>query len=443
MDLSSLFSQISALLGGWPMLLYVVGISIICTLVLKGLQFTYLGYAWRAALYPEKTKKLGDMTPFDALINTLNANLGNGSVAGMATAVYSGGPGAAFWVLVFGFFVMSIRFSEVFLSTHYGAQADTSKTFLGGPMLYLKNVFGGNVLAKLFGFLCLCFGLSVGNAMQANSIRLILQDTWRVPPMYTAVALLLFIIYVVTGGAPRVVKLSNKIVPLKVVVFFTAAFITLGYNYQAILPALMLIFKSAFQPVAAVGGVLGFTVQQAMRFGINRSVMATESGLGTAAVLFGYTGSKSAVNDGIMAMLSTFISTIVCFLIALCIVASGVWDSGLTSTPLTSAAFSTAFGQYGGWVVSFLSISFGIGVMVTFTYIARQCWLSVTGGKFQLLYPAVYCACTFAGALADVHAVFDIGDIIIWLMLAINLYAIMYLLPVIQQAVSVFSAKQK
>jgi AGCS family alanine or glycine:cation symporter len=173
--------------------------------------------------------------------------------------------------------------------------------------------------------------------------------------------------------------------------------------------------------------------------GMMRSTFASETGLGSAGILFGFTGSKHPMKDAILAMLSTFISTIVCFIVALCIVASGVWSSGLTSTSLTIAAFKTVFGGFGGYAVSFLSVSFGIGVLVAYAYIALECWLFMTGGRGVFLFNIVYCLFAFAGALIDVKLLWAICDIPQAIMLTINLFGLIYLLPVIRKHVVEFS----
>ena len=178
-----------------------------------------------------------------------------------------------------------------------------------------------------------------------------------------------------------------------------------------------------------------------MRFGVSRSILATEAGLGTAAVLFGFTGSKKPMDDAIMSMMSVFISTLVCFMVSLCIVASGVWDNGLTSTALTIASYNTLFGQYGGWIVSFLSVSFGVGVLVTYVYIARAAWLFLTGGRLEFVFSILYCLCAFAGALVNVDVVWKSGDVVNAVMLLINLLGIAYLLPVMRKGISEFKQK--
>jgi AGCS family alanine or glycine:cation symporter len=413
----------------WPLILYTIGISLLFTIAMRFVQVRYFFASWQAIFPSEKKAAVaGEMTPLQAFINTLSTNLGNGSVMGAAVAVFTGGPGAALWVVLVGMVLMAIRFAEVFASTWYGARASKDRV-LGGPMLYLEDVIGGKFLSMLYALLCLIFGLIVGNAMQTHSISFSVATTWQIDAYVSAIAITVFICYVVFGGAQRIIAVSDRIVPIKVLVFFGSAFLLLGYHSGALYEALRLIFVSAFRPEAFAGGFLGFTVLQALREGMNLSITATESGLGTAAILFGYTGSKDPMGSALMGMVSTFVSSIVCFIVALCIVVSGVWDSGLTSAALTIASFNTVFGQWGGWIVSFLSISFGIGVLVSYAYISRAAWFSLTNGKYEKLFALFYCAAAFIGAVVNVHAVWYAVRIINALLLTINLFGLLWLLP--------------
>lgn len=415
-------------------------ISAMVTIGLSFIQFRYFFYALKELFMPQQSGVKGEMTPFQAFINTLSTNLGNGSIAGMASAIHMGGPGAAFWVVAFGLILMAVRFAEVYLSTYFALQSKT-KTTLGGPLLYLKEVVGGTMLVYMYALSCFIFGLAGGNALQANSISLSLKTTWNIPTSFSACIMLAIIMYILFGGAARIVKFSDRIVPIKVVVFFGSAFVVLAYHYQAIMPALTLICTSAFSPVAITGGLIGFSVQQAMRFGLTQAVFATESGLGTAAILFGATGSSNPIKDALLGMVSTFVSAFVCFIVTLCIVASGQWVTDLDSTALTIASFNTAFGMYGGWIVSFLSVTFGLGVLVSYAYITRAAWLFLTGGRFGQAFVFAYSGAAFIGALAGVQAVWAVIDVVNVTMLVINLFAIVYLLPVIRRGVQQFKQR--
>lgn len=449
MTIETMVHALASWTGGWLLIFYVLAAGVFCTLALNFIQLRYFFKAWKYMLFPAKPETIPvsmpdkeSMTPLQAFINTLSANLGNGSIAGMATAIYSGGPGAAFWVVVVGFLLMAVRLAEVYLSIHFGSLFPTRKG-LGGPMLYLRSVAGGKFLGMIYAVFCLLLAFLMGNAIQTNSIRISVAKAWGVPQEITAAIMLLFVWYVVSGGASRIVKISAKIVPFKVVLFFSSTIIILIYHYAQLGDALSLIFKSAWQPEALVGGALGFTVQQALRYGITRSIFATESGLGTAAILYGSTGTKDAVRVSVISMLSTFISTLGCFIISLCIIASGAWKTGLTSTALTIAVFETVYGAAAGWMVTFLSVSFGIGVMVVFAYIARETWLFITGNRWDMLFNISYCLVAVAGVLSDVNLLWAMSDILIALMLVINLYGVIWLLPTIKKGMSAFESSNK
>ncbi len=434
---SQIGSTIDVMMG-WPIIFFVIGVSIIVTLALGFIQLRYFFAAWKYTFTPSSSEGKSDMSPIQAFINTLNVSIGNGSLAGMATAIYSGGPGAALWIIIITLLLMSVRFSEVFLSTHYALHAPKN-TKIGGPMLYLRALKGGVYFAYAYALSCFIFGLISAGATQANSISLSMFTTWNIPLIITAVILTAFIFYAIVGGAERIVKFSQMIVPLKVGLFFISAIIILIYHYQNIIPSLKLIVNSGLSMRAFAGGLAGFTIQQAMKYGILRSVNATESGLGTAAILFGSTGSVHPVRDGIMAMATSLVSALVCFTISLCIVASGVWNSGATSTALTIAAYQTVFGSIGGWMVTFLSTAFGIGVMVSYAYITKAAWDTITNNRFSYAFIMIYCACAFLGAWTEkVTSLWSLVDISLACMLIINLIGIVYLLPVIRNGLQSF-----
>lgn len=444
MDLASTITKLSDLILGWPLIIYVVSIGALCTFVLRFIQIRYFAKAWQWTLRPDKAEmqvaKSADMSPLQAFINALNIGVGNGSLAGMATAVYSGGPGAALWVILISILLMAVRYAEVYLASYFATHSE-QKSSIGGPMLYLKAVPGGKYLAYAYALMCVLFGFGMAAIMQSNSIRLAVERTFNVSPYMIATLFMLFVAYVVVGGAKRVVSISEKIVPIKVGVFFISSIVVLLYHYQNILPALKLIFMSGISSQALLGGVAGYSVQQAMRFGMVRSINATETGLGTAAIFFGGTKSKTPVKDSIMTMLSTFMSMAVCFLVALCIIASGVWNNGLQSTALTSSAFETVFGNFGQWIVAFLSITFGVGVTVSYVYITRESWLTVTGGRFVQLFGVFYAVAAFVGALMNVDLVWMIADWINGGLLLINLFGILCLLPLIRAGLKAFEGK--
>ena len=442
MHIEMILDRISCRLFGWPLIIYVVALCLITTFYLGFVQFRYFFSSFRYTFFPQESTKKADMSPFQAFVNTLNSSIGNGSIAGMAVALHCGGPGAAIWVLIIGVLLMAIRYCEIYLSTFYGSEK-AGNTIFGGPMVYLKDVFGGVYLPTIYAVLALFFGLTAGNAAQTNSIRLSLASTWDVPILAIAIVLTLLVFYILVGGAKRIVVASEAIVPVKILVFFISAFIVLAYHYQNIIPALQLMFQSAFTPWAVIGGSLGVSVQMAIRFGINQTVFATETGLGTSAIMFGATGSETPVKDGIMSMLTTLISTTICFLVTLCIVASNVLETGLTSTALTTAAYKTVFGTFGGAIVTFLAASFGIGVLIAYAYVTRAAWLYLTKGRGLFVFNILYCFFAFGGVLVKVSLLWKLIEYVNVSMLVINLFGIACLLPLIRKGLVEFAKKEK
>lgn len=448
MDLNKLAINVSDWIWGWPLIAIFVLIGAITTVMLNFVQFRYFVRSWKMVLFPTKAETTlatdAQMTSFQAFINTLGTSTGNGSIAGIGTAIFAGGPGAAFWILVAGVFAMALRFAEVFLAI-YVKDKYSFRTAKGGPMVYLHLVPGGSFLPYVYCAFLFLYGLTSGNAMQANSIGLGIAraSNGMIAPIYVAIALTLFVIYVLMGGAKRILQISDKLVPFKVAVFILASLTVLVYHSSAILGALALIWRGAFTPSALGGAALGITMQQAIRSGFARSLNANEAGLGVAGTFFGASSSKEPVNDSIMSMLGAFISSyVVCFIVALCIVASGVWDNGLSSTALTISAFNTVFGVYGGWVVTFCAASFGLGVLVSFAFVVHECWVFLTRGRFNKMAYLIYASVTFFGTLAKVDLIWNTNDIVNGLMLLINLYGMVWFLPTIRNYVVEYIKKR-
>jgi AGCS family alanine or glycine:cation symporter len=448
-NIDGLLRSFGGFLWGWPLIIFVILSGIILTVGLRFIQFRAFFTGWKYILAPEEPEEKEEeedsenITSLQAFINALSSSLGNGGIAGMATAMHSGGPGAAFWVFILGFFNMVLRFAEVSASTLFLEKSSTGH-LRGGPMVYLRKVPGGNVLVYFYAFFCLLLAFFSGNAMQCNSIRLSVEEI--VGPYTLTITFLLFafLLYVMFGGAKRIMRASEAIIPVKVGLFFGATILLLGYHWAAIIPSLVLIVKAAFTPQAIAGGAIGFSVQSAMRFGFARGLNAVEAGLGNAGILFGATGSKKPIQSGVMSMVTAFISThLVCFVLMLVFVASGVWDSGLTSTPLVIASYNTLFGYLGSWIVTFLSISFGMGVVIAYAFVGRECWLFLTNGRGSSVYTLVYCGMALIGSLGSVSFVWSSIDIIVACLIVVNVYGLLMLLPQMQKFVDAYLANKQ
>lgn len=414
-----------------PFLGFIVAVGCLLTIALRFVQFRCFFKSWQLVLGGDKSagKGKGDMSPLQAFMNALNVSIGNGALAGMATAVYMGGPGTVFWMFMVGLVGMALRFAEVFLGVSF-SMSRGSAARLGGPFLYINQLPFGIALAYTYAIACFLYGMMSGNAMQCNSIATALNQSASIPVIATALGLGLFVLYVLLGGAKRIVKISDFIVPFKVGLFFSSMLIVLMYYYAALPDAFRLIMQSAFEPGAVAGCALGICLQRVIAVSVSRTINASESGLGTAAIFYGNTGSTQPLNDGMSSMLSTFISNnLVSCMVALTMIVSGVWNGGLDGAAMVVEAYKTVFGVWGGVIVSALSISFGLGVFVAYGYITRQCWLYLTHGKFEKLFVAIFACVSVIGSTMSVQAVWALVDIGVAACLFINLLALLYLIP--------------
>lgn len=420
-----------------PFLSFIVGVGCIVTVALNFIQVRKFFTSWKLVLGgPDGDPATGagskgDMSPFQAFLNALSVSVGNGSLAGMGTAIYMGGPGAVFWMFLIGLLLMAIRFSEVFLGVsfaHLGSSSGDSK--LGGPFSYIDKLPLGGALAMLYAASCWFYGVVSGCAMQCNAISVSVNNALGVSTYIVGIILAAFVLYVMFGGAQRIVKVSEALVPVKVGLFFVTIIMVLAYHWASFIPSFGLIIKSAFSPGAAAGGIAGLTIQRMFAVSAARTISSTEAGLGTAAVFYANTASDKPVNDGTTSMLSTFIgSNIVNTMIALAIVMSGVWDKGYDGAEAIFAAYTTVFGAVGGWLVSLLAITFGMGVFVAYGYVTRQCWLYMTNGRFADFFSVFFASIAFLGSIAKIQLVWAMVDLSVACCLILNLAAILYLLP--------------
>jgi AGCS family alanine or glycine:cation symporter len=430
-----------------PFIIFFVAVACIITVALHFIQFRTFIKSCKLVFFPEKSTstKAGDMSPFQAFLNTLSVSIGNGCLSGTAVALFAGGPGVAFWMFVVGLLCMAIRFAEVFLAVSFAIE-NKDKSKLGGPFLYIEKLPGGMALTYFYGVACLFFSLTAGNAMQCNTISTafnkMIPSDWNVfsdvsiVKVSLAVILTSFALYVLLGGTQRIVKVIEKVVPLKVGLFFLTILVVLGYYWTEIPAAVALIMDNAFTPKAMAGSAVGLTLQQVFYHAAYATVNASEAGLGTASILYGSTGSKEPINDASSSMLSTFISNnIAMTMVTVALVASGAWMSGETGAPMVIEAYQSVFGYYGGWILTFLTLPFGLGVIVPYCYIARQSWIYVTGGRALMFFPVVFIAASFLGAIADIGELWTLISIVIAALLMVNLLAMLYFIPYMRRHV--------
>jgi alanine or glycine:cation symporter, AGCS family len=446
MDFSSIITTVQDNIWGLPLLVGVFIASVIVSLQLGFVQFRYfftsIGMLFASDEKATSAKKTDDLTSFQAFINTLGANIGNGALGGISICVATGGPGAIFWLLVMSTLAISLRYAEVYLGMAFIGKHRFGSA-KGGPMLYLSLLPGGWVLSYAFALFCLGYALFAGNMIQCNTVGLALQRTWNIDPYITAFVVLAFITYILIGGAQRVIKYLDMLVPFKVGLFIGTCLIVLVYNYAAIPHAFYLIFEGAFYPQAFIGGTLGYAFQSMMTVGLQRGILIHEAGLGTAAVAFGSTAGENAVKDSILSMLSVYINThVICLMIGLSLLSTGVWNNGETSSALVVSAYETVFGSFGGWIISFLAINFGISVLVSYAYLGKICWNFLTGGKFMFVFPVMYAAAAFFGTYMTVAIVWQLADIINAGLLIVNIIGLLWFVATIRKGLRDYESQR-
>jgi AGCS family alanine or glycine:cation symporter len=450
--LNSLVGQIGSFAWGPIMIVFLVGTGIILTLMTRVVQFRKLFHAFKL-LFSKDHAGEGDITPFQALMTSLSATIGTGNIAGVATAIAAGGPGAVFWMWVTGAFGGAVKFAEAVLAVRYRITNEKGEQS-GGPMYYIKlgmkEKFGGNWawlgwLFALFGFVA-SFG--IGNMVQSNSVASALESSLSVPVWLTGVVLAIATGAVVIGGIKSIAKVTSKIVPVMAVAYIIGSLIVLVTKADMIPAAFNMIFSNAFSGVAVGGGFLGTVV----RFGVARGVFSNEAGLGSAPIAHAASKIEDPVTQGIIASLGSFIDTlIVCSMTALVILVSGLISfnvdglmsvsQGLSGAALTSTAYASALPGLGQYIVTFGLIFFAFSTILGWFYYGSKCLEYIAGVKAVEVYKWVWAALTLVGATVSLDFVWNLSDAFNGLMAIPNLIALLALSPVIVALLKNYESK--
>jgi AGCS family alanine or glycine:cation symporter len=439
-------NTLSDLVWGPYMLILLVGTGCILSIMLRFINVRKLLPAIRLAFTPgQKSDEDGDISPFQALTTALSATVGTGNIAGVATAITLGGPGAIFWMWVCAFFGMATKYSEAVLAVKYRRHLPDG-TICGGPMHYLTQGLGLKWLGLLFAFFGVLASFGIGNMVQANSVALALNETFNVPLWLTGFMLALLTALVIIGGIKRIGSVTSKIVPVMALFYIVCACIIIIGNITAIPDVLKLIFTRAFTPCAAGGGFLGATVAQAVRFGFARGVFSNEAGLGSSPIAHAAARTSSPVRQGLIAMTEVFIDTLViCSLTAFVILLSpDVWQSGLQSSSLTAHAFENFLPGAGKYIVSIGLCLFAYSTLVGWSYYGEECIEFLLGMKARAPYRVIFCMLVIVGAIKEVKFVWTFSDVTNGAMAIPNLVGLLGLSYVVyQETVRYFNSQEK
>ncbi|MFQ5847357.1 MAG: alanine/glycine:cation symporter family protein [Candidatus Methylomirabilales bacterium] len=415
-----LIGVINAFVWGPPMMILLIGTGIWLTIGTRVVQARRFGHAWRltmrGAFRKDKAELgAGDITPFQALMTAISATVGNGNIAGVATAIALGGPGAAVWMWLTGLVGMATKYAEAMLGVKY-REREPDGTMAGGTMYFLKNGLGAPWLGWLFALFGAVAAFGIGNMVQANSVALVFRTELGIPLWLSGLGLAVLTYLVIIGGIKRIAEVAEILVPVMCVIYFVGGVIIILLRISAVPEAFALIFRTAFTGQAAVGGFAGAAVAQALRYGVARGIFSNEAGLGTASIAHAAAQTRDPIRQGHIAMLGVFIDTLLINTITtLAIVLTGAWTSGLTSTALTANAFGQVLGPVGGWIVAFGSITFGYSTLLAWSYYGLKCTDYLFGVWVSLPYRWVWCGvivlgAVFSGDVAGVKFVWDIAD---------------------------------
>ena len=431
-QITDLVTQLNSLVWGPAMLVLILGTGLFLMLGLRLLPLSKLGYAFRMLWQGRHGAGEGQITPFNALMTALAATIGTGNIAGVATAIFLGGPGALFWMWCTALVGMATKYAEAVLAVKY-REVDEKGQYVGGPMYYIKNGLSANwrwlgVMFALFGAIA---GFGIGNTVQANSVADALHGAFEIPKLATAIALAVLAAAVILGGIERIAHVAGKLVPLMAIGYMLAGLAILALNVSGIPAAMVLIVDSAFTGHAATGGFAGAAVWAAIRFGVARGVFSNEAGLGSAPIAHAAAQTDDPVRQGVVAMLGTFIDTIlVCSVTGLAIILTGVWTSGESGAPLTALAFGNSLpgGQY---LVSIALAVFAFTTILGWSVYGEKCIEFLFGVRAIVPFRIAWVLAIPVGALATLDFIWLLADTLNALMAIPNLIALILLSPVV------------
>jgi AGCS family alanine or glycine:cation symporter len=433
--LTDFITQLNGIVWGPVMLVLILGTGVFLMLGLRLMPLFKLAYGfsmlWKGREPDQKGE--GDILPFNALMTSLAATIGTGNIAGVATAIFLGGPGALFWMWMTALVGMATKYSEAVLAVHF-REIDEKGNYVGGPMYYIKNGLSSRFawLGTAFAIFGAFAGFGIGNTIQANSVADVLSSNLGVSPLVTGIVMAVLVALVLLGGIKRIAEVAGKLVPFMALSYVLAGLLILAMNASELPATFDLIFTSAFTPVAATGGFAGAAVWAAIRFGVARGVFSNEAGLGSAPIAHAAATTNSPVRQGTVAMMGTFIDTlIICSITGLVIIVSGVWNSGETGASLSSMAFDSVLPGVGSGVVAFGLSIFAFTTILGWSIYGEKCVGYLFGVKSIMPFRILWVIAVPIGATANLSFIWLVADTLNAMMALPNLIALLLLSPVV------------
>ena len=416
----------------WDFLLIVLlcGTGIFFTFKLKFIQVRKFGKGMKLlfgnfSLHGDSKGK--GLSSFQALATAIAAQVGTGNIAGAATAIAAGGPGAIFWMWLSAFFGMATIYAEAVMAQH--TREEKNGEYVGGPVYYIKYIFKGKFGKFLAGFFSVAIIIALGFAgqmVQSNSIGVSFQTAFGVKPIYVGIVVAIIAGIIFIGGIKRIARVTEKIVPIMAVLYIVSSVIILIMNPAGFVDAFRQIFVGAFNPQAVMGGALGVTIKQAITYGVKRGLFSNEAGMGSTPHAHATAEVAHPGDQGLIAMMGLFIDTFVILtMTALVIVSTGSLSSGLTGSELAQNAFCSGFGGFGNIFIAICMLFFAFTTIVGWYYFSEVNVRSLLGDKFVKPFAVLALVCIVIGSTLKVDLVWNLSDVFNGLMVIPNLIAML------------------
>lgn len=440
---NEIVGTIAGLIWGPWLIITLVGIGVYFTLGTGFLQIRKFPYIFKQTfgrIFQKESDIVGEgtLTPRQAAFTALSSTIGVGNIVGVATAIVLGGPGAVFWMWVSAFFGMMTKYAEIVLSIHF-REKDSEGNFVGGPAWYMRKGLKSPLLAILFsaGLALACLG---GNMVQANAVSGTVQEFFGLSPVVVGIVLVILVAVVTLGGIRRLGKITESLVPIMAVIFMLGGIIVLLFNITGIPEAFRQIFVGAFTPVSAAGGVAGFAVMEAIRYGIARGLYSNEAGQGTAPIAHATAKTDHPVRQGFWGVMEVFTVTfVICTITALTILTTGVLATETSASVITSVAFGTVFPAF-KYIIGISLILFAFSTIITLSYYGETLTRSVVGDRVGKWYRYVFLPFTFIGAIGGLQTIWGLVDVLIGVAVIPNLLALLLLSPIVFRLTKEFFA---
>ncbi|MGN0163472.1 MAG: alanine/glycine:cation symporter family protein [Candidatus Ornithomonoglobus sp.] len=445
---------VNGVVWGWPALILLAFVGVLMTILTKFFQVSHIGHWFKntiGAIFGDRhvTKHTDDksISQFQSLCTALAATVGTGNIAGVASAIVAGGPGAVFWMWIIAFFGMMTNYSENVLGILFRIKNDKGE-WSGGAMYYLKNGLGakkgckqiGAVLAVLFSCFCLLASFGIGNMTQVNTIATNMLDAFSIPKVITGIVVLILAGLVIVGGLKRIAAVTEKIVPIMVILYLIGTVVICLMHISSLGAVFVSIFKGAFGLKAVGGGIVGSGVKLAVQMGMKRGVFSNEAGLGSSVMVHSNSNVKEPIRQGMWGIFEVFADTIVvCTLTALSVLSSGLIDletgqvaESVTNTgSLVGQAFGLSFGQIGTAFVAVALLLFAFSTVLGWSHYGTKACEYLFGTRSTLPYRVIFVIAIFGGAVMGENLAWDLSDTFNGLMMLPNLIGVLVLSPLV------------